>query len=268
MVVDVSVVTPTFRRPRQLAEALSSALGQRSVTVESIVVDDSPERSAQEVVARIADPRITFLAMEKPSGGNPALVRNAGWPLATGRFVHFLDDDDHVAEGAYAALTAELEAHPDAGVAFGRIDPFGDDPEDLRHNQRVFAESRRRARLSARLGSWRLLLASMLFCNPVLNCSASMIRREHVGQIGGFDPDCSPFEDREFYVRAIRRFGWRYIDRTVVHYRTGAPSLMTTLRATEAADVFRTIYRKYEAQNGRAELLTLKILGRALLRWI
>ncbi|HXB56292.1 MAG TPA: glycosyltransferase [Vicinamibacteria bacterium] len=268
MVVDVSVVTPTFRRPRQLAEALSSALAQRLVTVESIVVDDSPERSAQDVVARIADPRVTFVPMKKPSGGNPALVRNAGWPLARGRFVHFLDDDDHVAEGAYAALTAELEAHPEAGVAFGRIEPFGDDPEDLRHNQRVFAESRRRARLCAGLGSWRLLLASMLFCNPVLNCSACMIRRDHIAQIGGFDPDCTPFEDREFYVRAIRRFGWRYIDRTVVHYRTGAPSLMTTLRATEAAEVFRTIYRKYEAQNGRLELLTLKILGRALFRWI
>ncbi len=153
-------------------------------------------------------------------------------------------------------------------MAFGRIEPFGDDPADLRHNRRVFAEARRRARLSAGLRSWRVLLASMLFCNPVLNCSACMIRREHVGAIGGFDPDCAPFEDREFYVSAIRRFGWRYIDRTVVHYRTGAPSLMTTLRATEAADVFRKIYRKYEAQHGRSELLTLKILGRAVLRWI
>jgi hypothetical protein len=67
-------------------------LNQKSVTVEVLVIDDSPERSAREVVDDLRDARVTYLANPNPTGGVPYL----GWPLATGTFIHFLDDDDTI----------------------------------------------------------------------------------------------------------------------------------------------------------------------------
>jgi glycosyltransferase involved in cell wall biosynthesis len=40
MLIDFSVVIPTFRRTGELMEALASVLGQTGVTLEVTVVDD------------------------------------------------------------------------------------------------------------------------------------------------------------------------------------------------------------------------------------
>src|SRR6185503_3195756 len=98
MSVDVSIVVATFRRPGLVSESIRSALAQSGWNLEVIVVDDSPEGSAQAEIEALGDPRIAYLKMERPSGGRLALVRNAGWRRATGRYVHFLDDDDLMAD--------------------------------------------------------------------------------------------------------------------------------------------------------------------------
>src|ERR1700727_1098022 len=96
---DVSVVIPTFRRPALLREAIASALQDRDLEIEVLVLDDSPEGSAADTVAAIADPRVHYFKCDPPSGGKPAQVRNLGVQRAEGRFIHFLDDDDLVGEG-------------------------------------------------------------------------------------------------------------------------------------------------------------------------
>src|SRR5882762_10416476 len=153
MSVDFSVVIPTFRRPKQLGEAIASALGQAGASIEIIVVDDSPEASAQDVVERVGDARVRYLRNPVPTGGAPSVVRNLGWPLAQGAFIHFLDDDDIVPEGHYAAVKTICSEHPEVGVVFGRIAPFGDAPEEqLRDERQFFDDAARRALLCSRFG--------------------------------------------------------------------------------------------------------------------
>ena len=115
MSVEFSVVIPTYRRPQELLEAVHSVLGQLEVTVEVIIVDDSPEGSACAVVKRLNDPRVTYFRTPKPTGGVPSVVRNLGFPHANGIFVHFLDDDDIVPSGHYGAVKEAFAAHPEGG---------------------------------------------------------------------------------------------------------------------------------------------------------
>src|SRR5215475_13260891 len=128
MCVEISVIIPTYRRPRELAESIASALGQAGAVVEIIVVDDSPEGSAREVVEQFQDNRVTYLRNPEPTGGIPSIVRNLGWPRAKGAFVHFLDDDDIVPDGHYRAVKDAFAAHPRVGFIFGRVEPFGIGP--------------------------------------------------------------------------------------------------------------------------------------------
>ena len=263
---DISVVIPTFRRPRELAEALASVLAQ-NVSLDVTVVDDSPEQSARAVVERLDDARVRYRAMPTPSGGWPSRVRNEGWPSTRGRFLHFLDDDDLVPRGHYAQALAEFEAHPEAGVLFGRVQPFGDDPRQTVVEAAYFRAAARRARTCQRLGQWAFV-SRQYFEQTMLVCSAGLIRRECVQALGGFDPGCRLVEDAVFFARAFREHGALYVDRVVLHYRV-APSLMrSSPDPAEFVHSYQRAHESYRTRYGRHEFLALKAVDRAALRYL
>jgi glycosyltransferase involved in cell wall biosynthesis len=269
---DFSVVIPTFRRAEPLRESIASAIGQRGVSTEVFVIDDSPEGSAEQVVKDFGDTRISYVKNPHPTGGRPSIVRNLGWPLAGGSFVHFLDDDDIVVDGHYEAVKSAFETHADVGLIFGRVEPFGAGPvSQLDHERRYFAEAARKAALGARLGARWGLTALMLFDLALFVCSASVVRRACVAPLGGFDPEIRLMEDADFHVRVIREFGAYFLNQTAIRYRVGAPSLMhsPTPAPTLPQEVFeggRKMQIKYRDQRGWPEYYALALFTRALLK--
>ena len=133
--VDVSVIVPTHRREREVVDAVRSALRQRGVEVVVLVLDDASDGGARVGIEALDDPRVRYVRRATPSEGRPALVRNEGAALARGRYLHFLDDDEMLDDGALDEMVGALDARPDVGVAIGRVVPFGDDPAWL-HDKR------------------------------------------------------------------------------------------------------------------------------------
>jgi glycosyltransferase involved in cell wall biosynthesis len=270
--IDFSVVIPTFRRPRELAETISSVLRQQHATIEIFVIDDSPEGSAEEVVSEFQDSRIVYYKNPDPTGGFPSVVRNLGWPMATGSFVHFLDDDDLIAEGHYAAVKAAFEANPAVGLVFGRIAPFGNGPAaQLDHERQYFAKAARKAASSNRFGSRIAFTGRMLFADALLVCSSSVVRRGCVARLGGFDPTIRLMEDADFHVRAMRECGALFLDRTAIDYRVGSPSLMHSPNPNEEQKQgerlgHRQLQSKYRRERGALEFYALALFTRTVLK--
>jgi GT2 family glycosyltransferase len=270
--IDFSVIIPTFRRERQLIEAISSVLRQPNFAIEIIVIDDSPDGSAEKTVKELQDSRIVYLKNPKPTGGIPSVVRNIGWPLANGEFIHFLDDDDIVAEGYYAAVKAAFAANANIGLVFARIEPFGNCvAEQLDRERRYFADAASKAASCNRFGSRFAFTGSMLFGNALLVCSSSVIRRECVTRIGGFDPSIRLMEDAEYHTRAMRECGALFLDRTAIHYHVGGPSLMHSPHPTEAQKEgerlgHRQMQEKYRRQRGVLEFYALALFTRTVLK--
>jgi glycosyltransferase involved in cell wall biosynthesis len=269
--IDVSVVIPTFRRPEQLRKAIESALGQNGVTTEVLVVDDSPEGSAQNIVSCLDDERIRYLKNPAPTGGFPSVVRNIGWPLARGRFVHFLDDDDIVPDNHYAAVKAKFLANPRVGVVFGRVEPFGDAPDvQMNRERRFFDDAGRRAAVCARFGSRLAFTASMVFGYTLIVCGAAVMRVDGVRKLGGFDPRIRLGEDVKFFGRAMREFGAAFIDGVALNYHIGNPSMMhapqlSDIEIQHYRDGVRLMHGKYRAARGSLEFYALKIFSRLVL---
>ena len=61
---DFVVVIPTFRRREYLKQTLDSVLTQPDVTAMVIVIDDSPEHSAESIVEGYADQPVIYLDTE------------------------------------------------------------------------------------------------------------------------------------------------------------------------------------------------------------
>jgi glycosyltransferase involved in cell wall biosynthesis len=274
MAIEFSVVIPTFRRPRELKEAIVSVLSQDMVEVEVIVVDDSPEGSAREVNDGFNDDRVTYLKNPVPTGGIPSIVRNLGWPHARGAFVHFLDDDDIVPAGYYAAVREAFAQHPGIGIVFGRVEPFGKCPQaQLEHERRYFADAAIKAALSGRFGSRWAYTGRMLFDKALFVSSASVVRRDCIAVLGGFDPEIRLMEDAEFHVRAIRQFGAYFLDRVAVRYRISSASLMHSPQPSQSQieaqrHGHRRLHRKYKQQRGALEFYALAFFTRTLLKFV
>jgi glycosyltransferase involved in cell wall biosynthesis len=262
---EIAVIIPTFRRPQELSEALLSVVAQE-VDLEIVVVDDSPEGGARDIVERLQDGRVRYVKNERPTNGIPSVVRNIGWPMTTAPVLHFLDDDDIVPAGHYRTALTRLRARPDVGSIFGVVEPFGDDA-NMPAERAFFAAAARRARRCRRLGNCLAFAANQLFGLTMLVCSAGLVRRSVIEAIGGFDPEIHRVEDVDMYARAFRHAGTVFVDDVSLRYRILPTSLMHG-RSSEASvlHAYQRMWDKHRLQYGRMDLLGLKLLAKTLLR--
>ena len=96
--IETSVVTPSYRRPDDLARAIASVLAQQGVATayEIVVVDNDPAGSAEPVATAMAargDVPIRYVHEKQPGISH---ARNTGVAHAAGRYLAFLDDDEEV----------------------------------------------------------------------------------------------------------------------------------------------------------------------------
>jgi len=117
----VSVIIPTFNRPRLLPRSVESAL-RAGPDVEVIVADDASCDETASVCKTLRD--IKYVRLDSNHG--VAGARNAGLRASTGEYLSFLDDDDLRLPNSIDAQVNLLEAQPDAGMIYGRA-LYGDE---------------------------------------------------------------------------------------------------------------------------------------------
>jgi hypothetical protein len=103
----ISVVIPTHNRRDLLALTLRSALWQRDIDLEVIVVDDGSTDGSADMVAGVRDERVRVLRNDVARGVSAA--RNRGIDAVRSDWVAFLDDDDLWAADKLAAQLAAAE---------------------------------------------------------------------------------------------------------------------------------------------------------------
>ena len=105
-----SVIVPVYNRPNECEELLESLTHQTQRDFEVIIVEDGSSVPCREVVERYAD-KLAVHYYDKPNSG-PGQTRNYGVERANGEYVIILDSDVVLPEGYFAAIDAELAAHP------------------------------------------------------------------------------------------------------------------------------------------------------------
>jgi glycosyltransferase involved in cell wall biosynthesis len=260
----VTVVIPTFRRHEQLLAAIASVVGEGVSSFEILVIDDSPEQSARDAVATLADPRIVYLANPEPSGGRPALVRNLGIERARSRYLYFLDDDDQVVAGGLTAGVQALEDHPSRGVAFGTVRCVGPDATIQQSYERWFRWAAVTAQRFRR--SRRLTVGTIMFRGTLIINSCCVIRTERARQLGGYDARIPVYEDVEFFTRGIRAFGHVFVDVPILRYSTGLQSIIHDLHGNfeSVRHSYRMMHDKYKATYGLLDYRAMQVVAKLL----
>lgn len=182
---EVSVVIPMYNGEKFIAQALESVLASEGVTPEIIVVDDG----SSDASAQIAESFAGVIVHRQPNGGEAA-ARKAGYEMATGDFIVFLDCDDLLHPQAIQHHLSEITASDDIDMVFGSnilIDEQGNKIGENIQQRRLFSGQ-----------------DVVLHTTPVP--SQCMYRRSALQRIGGFRQEVRACADTDLNLRLL---GWR-----------------------------------------------------------
>ena len=115
---------PTFNRAPYLANAVQSVISQSVENWELIIVDDGSDDNTFEILGPYID-RFANIRYLKHNNRKPALSRNAGIQASFGRYITFLDSDDHYLRNHLETRMAILEEDHELSLLSGGF--CGDD---------------------------------------------------------------------------------------------------------------------------------------------
>ena len=230
----VSVVMPTWNRPRDLRANLARLQGQSYPNVEIIVVNNAGD-PVEDVVGDFPD---VALINRGENTGNSTLPRNDGYARSRGEFVTFLDDDDWLFPDHIATHVEALErtgaacAYSNFLVRLVRREPDGSETEigwDLERNPGTT--------------TFELLVANRIGYLTVF------CRRSAIEAVGPFDPEGIGGEEVEMWLRLAQRFDYVHLDRPTTAYtiRTSWTGQATAQNHHLFAGGYEYVYRKYPA---------------------
>jgi GalNAc5-diNAcBac-PP-undecaprenol beta-1,3-glucosyltransferase len=187
----LSIIIPTHRRPVLLERALSSIKSQPCpFAYEIIVIADEADPATDEVCQRLLGP--DDMKIRRSGAPGPALSRNLGIDLASGRYLMFLDDDDAWQPGLLSRLASQQEVTENRFIYFDcRVvteNRTGPQPEFIAEQQ-IDTAGR---------------LNEMVFVQNQIHMSCVMFPRTLVGSTR-FDPSMRAYEDWDFMLAIFRK---------------------------------------------------------------
>jgi len=108
---EVSILIAAWNASATLPRAVDSVLSQSGVTFEILIIDDASQDDTLKVAHRYATNFDTITAIENPVNGGPAVARNKGLAMASGRYVTVLDSDDYMDTGRLESLVELAKNH-------------------------------------------------------------------------------------------------------------------------------------------------------------
>lgn len=185
----IGVVTPAYDVAPWIATAIGSVRDQTHADWRMVVVDDGSRDGTAEIVAGIADDRLTLL---RQANAGVSAARNRGIEAVAGcDAVLFLDADDWLAPDALARLAAALAGAPEAVAAYGGFAfvPEAAQPGDppVRVKSGPFPEGD--------------ILHRLLVENLFANGGHMLLRADAIARAGVFRADIRFGEDWEYWIR-------------------------------------------------------------------
>ena len=221
----VTVAVPSFNQGPYLAQALESIFAQ-DVPVEVFVLDGGSTDGSLDVIRRFED-RLAGWRSHADRGQSAAV--NEGIARGSAPYVCWLNSDDWLLPGALARLAGELDRHPEAPMAYGRV---------WNHDE---ASGTRRRNLEVHPFSERLMAQLNVISQP-----ATLVRREAWQAVGGVDESLHMAMDYDLWWKLYKRFGApRFVDDHLAVNRRHGGSKTTRQRRLHYREAIAVVRRHH-----------------------
>ena len=213
------MVIPNFNRQTVMERAVESVLSQTGVSFELLVVDDASEHPPEELYRRLREEGHRVLLGQQRRGPGPC--RNWGAHQAKGRYLAYLDSDDHWLPGK---LARQWESLRRSGLRIGQV-------EEIWYRDGVRASP---LKVNRAQGGDQYERSLHAVC---VSPSSVMLERELFLEMGGFDPQLFVCEDYDLWLRVAARESFDLLAEPLVVKHGGHPDQLS--KALPAMDRFR-----------------------------
>lgn len=199
----VSVVIPTFNRPKLVSEAIKSVCAQTYQDLEILVVNDAG-KNIEDLIDNFKDKRIRYIEHETNQGLSSA--RNTGLKHAQGKYIAYLDDDDLYSPIHLESLVNALN-QSDYKVAYSDLFRVY-----RRETNGILHTFMKRLDQNNSVNKYSILVSTVLPPVTLLH------ERVCIEEAGLFDPSLKRYEDWDFMIRMAQKFAFLHVPLPTVEY--------------------------------------------------
>ena len=186
----VSTIIPVYNRGELLRQAVASVLAQSHRPIEILIVNDGSDDDTAAVAEDLAQGSAGVIRVIHQANAGPGAARQRGLEASRGAFIQFLDSDDLLLPGKFAAQVSAFRRAPHCQICYGPSfeENHAKHPVQRRGPMRATGEPRER-------------LFPQLLVERWWTTSSPLYRRGLLKRIGPWQPWINE-EDWEYDARA------------------------------------------------------------------
>lgn len=236
--VPISICIPVFNGATWLRQAIDSALAQSRSDLELLVVDNGSSDDSFELARAVADDDQRVRVEQFNDTVEAVANHNRCLALARGSLIKFLHHDDTLRADCVERMAAVFEQASSVGLVFSRRDIVLEDPDEPAAQAwaRTYATLHEGFgplepvnRGSELLDRWLPTFGNADFENWVAEPSATMLRRDVVERVGGFQPPVRQSFDIDLWLRVMAVSDVGFVDEPLVRFRHHSQSLSAAM---------------------------------------
>ena len=205
MTPEFSVVIAAYNHGKYIKQTIRSVLDQTFQDFEIIVFDDGSKDNTRDIVSTIKDKRVKYMC--QPNSGLPAIGRNRGMSLSSGKYIALLDGDDYWKNNKLEKCKSVLDTKKDVAL--------------MCHDESVVYDGK--ILRNTNYGPYEKdMYERLLFGGNTLHTSAVVMRRELFFDEGmKFSEDRNLFtvEDYDYWLRLSKKHKFYFLKESLGFYR-------------------------------------------------
>lgn len=259
----IDVVVVSYNTRELTLRCVDCLLASRNVKIDVVVVDNGSSDGTLEALAHLS-PRVHMIPLTNNVGFGGA--NNIGLRRGCAPYVALINSDAFVEPDTLFQLVEYMESHPRVGVVGPRIlNEDGSVQKSCFHfptPQRAWLENTGIVWLLDKLAPiTNVLKRGAIWVHPVewLSGAALMVRREVIGDVGGFDERFFLYSEETDWQYRIRQSGWQILwvpEVQVVHLGGGTGGGGGSVRVREC--FFESVDRYFRKHYGLIGVLQLR----------
>ena len=210
----VSIVMVNYNHEDFIGESIESVIAQTYENWELIIVDDGSTDSSPEIIRKYAarEPRIRPCLQDR--NRHICAATNIGIANLTGEFVARLDSDDVWCARKLEKQMQYMREHPEGALCFTKLDIIDGNGKIVNESQDVLYQI-----YNGREDGKKGWIRHFFFYGNTLIQSTLLMKREVLDETGGFNLAYMQGHDFDFFVRAILKYDFIFLEEPLVKYR-------------------------------------------------